>query len=193
MPCEGVSAIPLISAASSSTCRMVSPSRIRHSGLQESHFPATREGLATQQAKDFGTIQQEIPHPHQTNTHRLFVEAFKRVKQPSIQTLVPLVCSCITNRYNISSGKPGITASVCLLFAYKFFFFSVDHFARQPSCRSRCYRTLQHQEHRSDSPLTSIHPIVAPFSSKMSSTDNLLRLITRRSMYVASVIIWCRL
>ncbi len=118
-PCEGVSAIHLISATSSSTCQMASPSKTPRSGPRESPFPGAKEALTTQQAKAFGTIPQEIPHPHQANTHLPPVEVFKRVRQASIPTLVPLDCSYITNRYSISSTKPGITALVCLSFVYK--------------------------------------------------------------------------
>ena len=119
MPCEGVSAIHLISAVSSSTCQTASPSRTLHSGPRDSPFQGAKESLVTPPAKTFRTIPQEIPPPHQTKTHPLSVEIFKRVRQASIPTLVPLDYSCITNQYNISFAKPGFTASVCLSFVYK--------------------------------------------------------------------------
>ncbi len=59
-PCEGVSAIHLISATLSSTYQMASPSKTPRSGPRESPFPGAKEALTTQQAKAFGTIPQEI-------------------------------------------------------------------------------------------------------------------------------------
>ena len=112
MPCEGVSAIHPISAASSSTYQLASPSRTQPSGLLESPFLGTKEALATQRVQTLGTTL------HQVKTPRLFVETFKRARQASIPTLVPLNYSCITDRYNISFAKPGITVSVCLSFVY---------------------------------------------------------------------------
>ena len=116
MPCEGVSAIYLISATSSSTCQTASPSRTLHSGPRESPSPGAKEALATQQVKAFGTIPRDILPHHQANMRRLSVEVFKRAKQAPTPTPVPLDYSSITNQYNISSAKPGITASVCLSF-----------------------------------------------------------------------------
>ena len=143
MLCEGVSAIHPISAALSLTCQTARPSRTLHFGLRESPFLAAKEALTTQ-VKTLRTIPQEILPLHQTKT-RLSAEIFERVKQASIPTLVPLDYSCITNQYNFSSEKLGITASVCLSLSVNKVSL-VDNSSRQLLCLSRCYRPLQHQQ-----------------------------------------------
>jgi hypothetical protein len=112
--CESASANHPILVTSSSTCQLVNPSRIPPSGLQEWPFLAAKSTRATRQVKAFGTILREILHPHQASMLLRFTEVLRRVRSSSTPTPVPLGCSYIVNRYNISSAKLVTTALVCL-------------------------------------------------------------------------------
>ena len=180
---EVASAMDPTSVASFSTCRLKSLSRTPRSGLQESHSPGAK--AAIHQIEAFGTILQETPHLHLANILRPSSEAFKRVKPLSTPTPVPLGSSYIMNRYNISSVKRDITASVYQYALRKIE--EIDNAVRQLLCPSPYCRLHPRLRYRAGNPRLYIHPIEALFYFEMSLMDNSQRPIIQKSMYVVII------
>jgi len=110
---EGVFAVHPTSVALFSTCQPGSQSRTPRFGPRESHSPRAKA----------------VPVIRQANV-------FKHVKLLSAPTLVPPKPSHIMNRFNISSVKQDITASVCRYAICKAKILTTP----SPSCRA-CHGT----------------------------------------------------
>lgn len=115
------------------------------------------------------------------------IQHVKRVKPLSTPTLVPRKSSHIMNRFNISSVKRDIIASVC---QYAFLQSGkIDDAVRQLSCPSQYCRHRRHLHYRAGKARMCTHRIEAQFCFVMSLMVNSQRPIIQKSMYVVIVFI----
>ncbi len=112
--CEVASVMNPVLVALFSICQLGCQLKTQRSGLQESRSLGAKEALTMRRFKRVGPILQEVPHIRKASVLHPSAEIFRRVRLVSTPTLVRPVSSFTKNRYNISSAKLVIIASVCL-------------------------------------------------------------------------------